>query len=194
MPRACRVHDQGWRVAGRFRHSKACKRWDAQGKKDKAATVSRLFLSLGLQKATRGSTPGMPSNAWSALFASYACVCVCVCLKEERKMRAGEERRQASKGRRVSHALAVVATQQAPVFWMRAGLRAVGEGGEDAAAAASKLPSHASSRSASSAQASAGWWNAVQGLLELAFSRSSRRLAELLVRLGLSPSPSHSLL
>ena len=73
MPRACRVHDQGWRVAGRFRHSKACKRWDAQGKKDKAATVSRLFLSLGLQKATRGSTPGMPSNAWSALFVSRTC-------------------------------------------------------------------------------------------------------------------------
>ena len=67
---------------------------------------------------------------------------------------------------------------------MRAGLRAGGKGGADAVTGGSKLPSQASP---------GGWWNAVQGLLELAFSRSSRRLADLLVRLGLSPSLSLSL-
>jgi len=35
-------------------------------------------------------------------------------------------------------------------------------------------------------QGPGGWWNAVEGLLLLAFSRSSRSLAELLVQLGLT--------
>ncbi len=161
--------------------------------------VCRLGLRMRLEKVTGGSTPGMPSNAWSAclslglvvcLLISYACLCVCVQERKERCVQRMKGGRRARAGVRAQRLLACkrrgcCCTQQAPVFWMRAGLRAGGEGGADATIGASRLPSQASP---------GGWWNAVQGLLELAFSRSSHRLAELLVRLGLSPSRSHSLL